>query len=220
MKYLIGAMATLILLAAAGFGVVWTGAYDVAATDPHADPVRWALDTTLENSVERRSRGIAVPASFGPERVKSGFSDYDAMCAQCHGAPGVEPAEWAPDMRPSPPSLSEAATHWQANEVFWILRHGIKMSGMPALGPTHSDEDLWAITAFVEQLPEMSPEAYAALREKAAGGHHGDDAEGGGTEAEGGSGSPHEAQKGAAPSEDAPHGGGDDESGAAPSPHD
>ncbi len=142
MRFLLGVLATLVVLAAGGLGVVWSGAYDVAASDPHPDPVRWALETTLENSVERRAEGIVAPASFTPDQVEKGFASFDGMCAQCHGAPGVAADEWAEDMRPSPPSLSEAATQWTPEEVFWILQNGIKMSGMPALGPTHGEEEI------------------------------------------------------------------------------
>ena len=180
MKYLVGAAALFLLMAAVALGVVLTGGYDVAATTPHTAPVAWALDTTMENSVERQAEDIVAPAAFTPEQIREGFGDYDGMCVQCHGAPGVEQAEWAVGLYPSPPALSEAASHWEPGEVFWILRHGIRMSGMPALGPTHDDEALWAITAFAEQLPEMSAEEYAALREEVGGaGHHGEGGEGG-----------------------------------------
>lgn len=183
MRFLLGVLATLVVLAAGGLGVVWSGAYDVAASDPHPDPVRWALETTLENSVERRAEGIVAPASFTPDQVEKGFASFDGMCAQCHGAPGVAADEWAEDMRPSPPSLSEAATQWTPEEVFWILQNGIKMSGMPALGPTHGEEEIWELVAFVERLPETSPEDYARLREtlgsESGGGHHGAEGSGG-----------------------------------------
>ena len=176
MKYLIGAATALLVLVIGGLGVVLAGAYDVAATDPHPALVSWAFDTTMEKSVERQAKAIDAPAAFTPEQVSNGFADYDEMCVSCHAGPGIDRTEWAEGLYPKPPMLTEASSHWEANEVFWILRHGIKMSGMPALGPTHSDEDLWAVTAFVSQLPTMTATEYAALKAQTGGeGHHEED---------------------------------------------
>jgi mono/diheme cytochrome c family protein len=149
---------------------------NVAASDRHADWVAWAFDTTMHNSVRRRAEDIPVPAGVTEEQLRNGFRSYDAMCVQCHGAPGVKATEWAMGMRPNPPPLSEVVAHWNPAEVFWILRNGIKMTGMPALGPTHEDEELWSIVAFVERLPNVTAEEYAALRQQlgrdSGGGHH------------------------------------------------
>jgi len=123
--------------------------------------------------VARRAEGLTAP-EFSEEQVQEGFGIYDEMCTQCHGGPGVTRSEWAEGLRPMPPSLVQAGQHWSAGEVFWILRNGIKMSGMPALGPTHNDAELWSIVAFVEQLPELDADAYSRLREEQKGNHHGD----------------------------------------------
>lgn len=169
LKFLTGGLVTLILLAAVGFGIVWTGAYDVAASTPHAGSVYWALDTNMRNSVERQAEGIDAPADFPGARARDGFEDFDGTCVQCHGAPGVERAEWVGGLRPMPPSLAEAAPEWSAAEVFWIVKNGIKMSAMPAMGASHSDEKIWNIVAFVKQLPDVDAARYAALRAESGG---------------------------------------------------
>jgi mono/diheme cytochrome c family protein len=102
--------------------------------------------------------------------------EYKEYCQHCHAGPGVERAEWAGGMRPRPPHLTEAAAHWELAEIFWLVKHGAKMTGMPAFGPGHDDATLWGIAAFVKRLPAMTPEQYAA-----AGGGAGR-AEGGGEE--------------------------------------
>jgi mono/diheme cytochrome c family protein len=160
---LVGVIATLGVLAAGGLIVVLTGAYDVAATSAHTAPVRWALGTTMDNSVKARAAGIAPPALFTPAMVIAGGGEYKSMCQGCHGGPGVKPDEWAGGMLPTPPDLTKAASDWKPNEIFWILKHGIKMSAMPAFGPTHDDSKLWTITAFAKQLPRMTPAEYAAV---------------------------------------------------------
>ncbi|WP_230531078.1 c-type cytochrome [Microvirga roseola] len=166
-----GALSVLAIAGIIGLVVVYSGAYNVAATEEHASFTRWAFDTTFHNSVESRADDIAAPAEFTPAMVAAGAGPYKAMCQHCHAGPGVERAEWASGTRPRPPHLSEAAARWEPEEVFWIVRHGVKMSGMPAFGPSHDDQAIWNIVAFVKQLPAMAPERYAALG--SAGGHGG-----------------------------------------------
>ena len=104
------------------------------------------------------------------------------MCQQCHAGPGVEREEWAKGMSPSPPDLTRAAGHWQSQEVFWILKHGIKMSAMPSFGGTHDDPTLWNIAGFVKELPKMTPAQYAAVKSEEGehSGHGGHEAAEGG----------------------------------------
>ncbi len=166
MRFVLGFVAALALAVLLGLAFVWSGAYNIAASDPHYDAVRWVFETTMKNSVERRAEDVEAPARFTDAQIREGFVEFDAMCVHCHGAPGEEAADWARGMRPEPPALAEKATHWNSAQVFWIVKHGIKMSAMPAFGATHDDETLWKIVAFVERLPSLSPEAYAQLREE------------------------------------------------------
>lgn len=152
--------AVLILLGIGALTFIYSGVYNIAATDAHAGLVRWALNTTKERSVEERGDQVPDPPPVDSARVVQGFELYQSMCAVCHGAPGVERGEFGKGMNPTPPDLSEEAREYSTRELFWITRHGLKMAGMPAFGPTHSDEEIWGIVAFVERLPEMSPEEY------------------------------------------------------------
>lgn len=167
-----GAVGVLALLGIIGLIVVYTGAFNVAATEEHASFTRWAFDTTFHNSVESRAADIAVPESLSPDMVKAGAGSYKSMCQHCHAGPGVERSAWASGMRPRPPHLAEAAAEWKPEEIFWLVKHGVKMSGMPAFGPTHDDRALWSIAAFVKGLPAMTPEEYAALGDTDSGSGH------------------------------------------------
>ena len=158
-----GAAAVLALLAAAGLIVVYTGAFNVAATEDHRSFVRWAFDTTMHNSVERRAANVGAPKTPTPAMVEAGARHYKSACQHCHAGPGVERSEWASGMRPRPPHLAEAARGWEPRELFWIVKHGIAMTGMPAFGPTHDDETIWSIAAFVKELPAMTAERYEAI---------------------------------------------------------
>ena len=159
---LIGAFGMLVLLALIVLAVIFTGGYNVAASEKHTAMGQWALHTTMENSVKSRAGEMAEPPVFTPAMVAAGAGEYKAMCSQCHGGPGAAPAEWTKGMLPAPPDLTKAAAGWQPREIFWMLRHGIKMSAMPAFGGTHDDKTLWSIAAFVKKLSEMTPAQYAA----------------------------------------------------------
>ena len=89
------------------------------------------------------------------------------MCVGCHGANGIERSEGAKGMYPDPPRFYRHASRMDPKEMFWTIKNGIKMTGMPAFGPTHSDQKIWAMTAFIkEKLQTMTTEEYNAWKEK------------------------------------------------------
>lgn len=194
MRCLLGVVALAALAGLAGLVAILLGLPDVAATQPHWGVTRWVLATTMERSVHRRAADVAVPADLDdPARVRAGASAYDAMCVGCHGAPGVEPGAVHEGLLPEPPELAEDADAWGEPELFWVVKHGVRMTGMPAFGPTHTDRELWDVVALLRRLPHLSPDAYRALVEEGGGAHahahdedaheHGEDAHGGGAHA-------------------------------------
>lgn len=176
MRFLYGVVAMLIVLCLAGTVFVFSGLYNVSAMEAHSDLENWAMHTTMHNSVEARAGDIEVPADLmTDERVRQGAKGYDQLCAVCHLKPGQNDSLIRQGLNPQPPLLTEAG-HWSAAEKFWIIKNGIKMTGMPAWGGTHEDEDLWEITAFLQRLPELSEQQYAALVQPAkSGGEQADD---------------------------------------------
>lgn len=158
-----GILGTILLATIVWLTIVYTGAYNVAASDQHADAVRWSLDTTMRRSVASRAGGVELPENVTDDLLTEGAGHYAQSCAHCHGAPGQEAAGWSRGMRPEPPRLTEAATDWTSQEIHWIISNGIKMSGMPAFGPHHSPGEIVALTAFVSALPGLSAEDYETL---------------------------------------------------------
>ncbi len=192
MRVVITVVVVLVVLAALGLIVVYTGAFDVAADTRHSPLTRWALSTTMENSVERQASGIEAPDLSDPARVRNGAAHYKENCEICHSGPGAEESEIHKGLNPHAPELVRTADDWSAAQLFWLAKHGVKMSGMPSFGRTHSDEEIWNIVAFVQQLPKMSPARYAELTAGAEEHHHaegeehaGPDHEHGGDEADG-----------------------------------
>jgi mono/diheme cytochrome c family protein len=162
MKAVFATLLAVALLAAAAAGVVVRlGLYDVSATSPHTRVVHHLLETTMHHSVRRRAAGIAVPPLDDPRRLALGAACYRQHCVQCHGGPGVAQQAIGQAVQPLPGPLADAARRWRPEEVYWITRHGIKMSGMPAWELRLSESELWAVVAFVDRLAAMSPADYA-----------------------------------------------------------
>lgn len=156
-----------------GLAFVYSGAADVAATSPHWALTRWLLSTTMERSVRSRAAALTAPPGLDDEdELKDGGEEYAEMCAGCHGAPDEKPGVVARGLNPPPPKLVRAARDWTLAEVFWITKHGVRMTGMPAFGPTHSDPELWEIAAFVKRLPELDAASYRALARSGQDHHH------------------------------------------------
>jgi len=157
-------LAAVVILAVGLILFIYSGIYDVAADSPHSRPVRWVLETTRERSIDRREDEARPPADLStPARIQNGAKSYQAMCQACHLAPGMETTALHRGLNPAPPRLAEEEGGAPPARLFWIVKHGFKMTAMPAWGKSHSDEELWDIVAFLQKLPGMSPEQYEQL---------------------------------------------------------
>jgi mono/diheme cytochrome c family protein len=146
------------LLVLAAVVVIYAGLYNIAADVPHTPPVYWLLETIRGRSVAARSRDIVVPKDLDDaNRISKGAGQYAEMCSGCHLAPGMKRTEISRGLYPRAPELRHK-TDFTPAEQFWIVKHGVKMTGMPAWGVTHDDDLLWDVVAFVRKLPELTPE--------------------------------------------------------------
>ena len=168
---LAGAAAAIVLMAGLATIFAFSGIYDVAADTPHTALARMLIAAARERSIESRLGDVKVPPLDDAHMIADGAADYDAMCTACHLAPGMGENEMRPGMNPKPP-LFWHTQHGDPREQFWVIKHGIKMTGMPAWGVTHSDEEIWNMVAFLQKLPSLSPPQYRAI--VASGGDHHD----------------------------------------------
>lgn len=150
----------LMLGLAAGVGMVYVGVYDIAATRQHTGPVYLLLDYAMRKSVKQRAESIQVPNLSSEQRLRNGLALYRAHCLQCHGAPGVAPEPFSFGMRPAPANLAATAREWPSAELYWVIRYGIKMSGMPGWQYRLSDQEIWDVVAFAERMASLSPMQY------------------------------------------------------------
>ena len=163
MKTVVTVMAVLAVLALALLGFIYSGIYDVAASTPDTGLIQWALETAQSRAVHRRAEQVQAPPLDDPALIRTGLIEYYEMCVVCHGAPGVKISATGQGLNPPPPELAGEAGHEDPGELFWVTKNGIKMTGMPAFGVTHSDEELWAIVAFMKTMGDMTPEQYQQM---------------------------------------------------------
>ncbi len=147
--------------------LIYSGAYNISTSNHDNRVINRALDTGMTRAAKHHAQGIQSPSNLSDQAViQTGFEHYQDMCVQCHGAPGVAPDEIAKGLWPKAPNLAKTVPTWTPGDLFWITKNGIKFSAMPAWGPTHDDPSIWAMVAFLEQLPKLSPEAYKQMKTK------------------------------------------------------
>ncbi|HEY3298603.1 MAG TPA: cytochrome c [Armatimonadota bacterium] len=163
LRWILHIIVLLVIVALVGICVMYSGMYNVAANYPDRAPVAWFFDTTLTMSVRNHSEAIKVSPLTDPKMIERGFRTYNEMCVGCHGAPGIEIPTVIKSMNPEPPELAESAADWKPNELFWLTKNGVRMTGMPAWDKTLKDDQIWDAVAFMNTLPKMSPAEYEKL---------------------------------------------------------
>jgi mono/diheme cytochrome c family protein len=158
----VGIAATIALILVGVVAFVGSGVYDIGADDHDTTVVLVVIQTLRERSIAARAGAIGVPRLEDPSKIFAGAARYSALCADCHLAPGVMKSDLSQGLCPHPPNLVQEDIR-DARRAFWTIKHGIKMSAMPAWGGTLTDDAIWDIVAFLRQMPGMSPETYQQL---------------------------------------------------------
>lgn len=178
-----------------GVAFLYSGVYNIGADDKHFPLVYWGLETLRERSIAARIDDIEVPPLDDPQMLLAGGLDYNDMCSGCHLKPGKATSDFASGLYPQPPNLAMSAaghghgehgaedSHGDARtsaaRQFWIIKHGIKASGMAAFGPSHEDARIWAMVAFLQKLPTLDATQYQILTARGDGGsEHGEHGQG------------------------------------------
>jgi mono/diheme cytochrome c family protein len=168
MKKIIATLVAVALIAAlGGAAFVYSGVYNVAADEEHWGITYRIMETVRIQSIRAHAAGVNAPANLADQdRILAGTVHFATHCATCHSAPGVNADDLAEGMYPKPPELTDASRMWQPRELFWIVKRGIKMSGMPSWAD-HGDDQLWNSVAFLRKLPDLTADDYKQLLEAA-----------------------------------------------------
>lgn len=156
-------VASTLLCGLAGVALfVWSGLYDVGATAGHSRLTSAILHYAMKRSVKLHAPRKAPPLD-DPRLILRGATHFQTGCAPCHGAPGVLPSIIENGATPPPPPLVGAAYQFRSGELYWIVKHGIKMTAMPAWPAQQRDDEVWAMVAFLEKLPSLDAAGYERL---------------------------------------------------------
>ena len=166
----------LLLVAVAAAAFVYSGVYPIGADQPHWPLTERTVGVLRDRSIAKQAAGIDVPALDDPARIRRGAEHYAEMCTACHLTPGMRDTELRKGLYPQPPDLARGGIGDPA-QAFWAIKHGIKMSGMPAWGRSHDDAAIWDMVAFLQVLPKQDEAAFETMAGSAGdnghgGGHH------------------------------------------------
>lgn len=152
----------LLLLAAFAVAFIYAGIYNIGADAPHSKVVFSALQELRERAIASYSRDVKPPADLNDgKRIAAGAGLYNEMCTGCHLGPGVERSELSQGLYPSAPEFARGDDLTPAQQ-FWVIKHGVKLTAMPAWGKTHNDQLIWDMVAFIRQLPRLNAAQYQA----------------------------------------------------------
>lgn len=168
MKYLLTLIIFIIVLGLGGMLFAWSGFYNIAATEPHWDLTVSFIQVLRDRSIDARSEAISVPDQDASILKEAAFPHYHGMCRLCHGAPGGKTNEFARGLNPLPPDFTSGTVQQARSdaELYWIVKNGLKMTGMPAFGPTHGEDELWGLVALAREMPRLSAAEYQEQIEK------------------------------------------------------
>jgi mono/diheme cytochrome c family protein len=157
--------AALVALALGAALFVGAGIYNIGADDHHTKATLALIVELRERSIAVRARALQVPDLEAEPRILAGAGHYATLCVGCHLAPGVTKSDVRRGLYPHPPNLAQEDPGDPRN-TFWTIKHGIKMSAMPAWGTTLDDTAIWDLVAFLRKMPAMTPATYDHLSEK------------------------------------------------------
>jgi cytochrome c553 len=143
--------------------VAWIGFFNVGASSGHWKITEWFLHFAMRSAVRTYALAVEVPDELPHHAIQPAAGHFARGCAICHGAPG-EPQSPAVDlMLPRPPHLADKIDEWTDAELFRIVKHGVRFTGMPAWPVQTRDDEVWAMVAFLRELPAMEEGTYRDL---------------------------------------------------------
>ena len=170
---LIKTLLVLLVLAAISAGAfIRFGIYNIAADDPHWALTYRVMETLRARSISTRADDIKVPPLDDEALIRSGAGNFNSMCVSCYLNPGAADTELSRGLYPTPPTWTELGTV-DPRQAFWVVKHGVKMSGMPAWGKSMDDEYIWGMVALMQQFPKMTAARYQELVASSGGHQHG-----------------------------------------------
>jgi len=156
-KILLGAVLTLALLLLSALVVTRLGLMPVSADGPHSNLEARIMPAVLHASIVRHASGETNPLPLNEDNLKAGVDTYKTMCARCHSTPGGNPSVYGRSFYPPAPKLPEGMSQYTDAQLFWLIKHGIRNTGMPAWSGMLSDDEIWQIVSLLKNSQDLPP---------------------------------------------------------------
>ena len=159
-RWIFRTIAFLVVAAVGGFLFSASGIMPIKASSGHWPITAWLLNFTMRRSVITHSLGMNAPKLDDAALVAKGATHYEFGCRPCHGGPHLPQPVIAGHMTPHPPHLPPEIPKWESEELFYIVKHGVKFTGMPAWPAQQRDDEVWAVVAFLLKMPKLTAHEY------------------------------------------------------------
>ncbi len=160
-KILLGAVLILAVLSLSAIAGTWLGLMPVSADGAHSRLEARIMPAVLHASIVRHASAETNPISLNEDNLKAGVDTYKAMCARYHSTPGSTSSIYGQSFYPPAPQLPKGMARYTDSQLFWLIKHGIRNTGMPAWGSMLSDEEIWQIVILLKNSPDLQPSAEA-----------------------------------------------------------
>jgi cytochrome c553 len=154
------AVATAVAVPLVGLFVGWSGLIGIGASGGHWAVTDWFLHWVMRNSTRTAALSMQAPPLDDPALLPLAAGHYETGCAICHGSPAQPRSDAVLAMLPPPPDLTGVIPTWTDEQLFQIVQHGVRYTGMPAWPTQVRPDEAWAMVAFLRQLPTMDAAAY------------------------------------------------------------
>jgi mono/diheme cytochrome c family protein len=165
-KVLLGAVLILAILLLAALAITWLGLMPVSADGPHSNLEARIMPAVLHASIVRHASGETNPVSLNEDNLKAAVGTYKAMCARCHSTTEGKASTYGQSFYPPAPQLPKGMAEYTDAQLFWVIKHGIRNTGMPAWGSMLSDEEVWQIVSLLKNSQDLPPSVEAQWNER------------------------------------------------------
>ena len=160
-KILLGAVLALALLLLSALVVTRLGLIPASADGTHSRLEARIMPAVLHASIARHASSETNPVPLNEDTLKAGVDTYKAMCARCHSTPDGEASVYGQSFYPPAPKLPEGMSQYTDSQLFWVIKHGIRNTGMPGWGSMLSDQEIWQVVSLLKNSQDLPPSVEA-----------------------------------------------------------
>jgi len=154
---LLGAVLTLALLSLSALAVTRLGLMPVSADGTHSRLEAQIMPVVLHAAIVRHASGETNPTPLNEDNLKAGVDTYKTMCARCHSTPDGNASVYGQSFYPPAPQLPKGMAQYTDSQLFWLIKHGIRNTGMPAWGGMLSDDEIWQLVSLLKNSQDLPP---------------------------------------------------------------